>query len=198
MPCRRPLLTAKRHKRERRENVTIRRLPRKLYTDHVLRYTSESAFHYRASLVETKDGFSFTFKKEPLPEVLHRECFDTLFQPYWKGVTAYGAFENADGAPVAYLELAREEWNDRLVITQLLVEEPYRGKGIGKTLVDHAKKIAVHEDRRLITLETQSCNLPAIEFYRKQGFVFSGTNLHFYSNDDIAENEVMLEMCYLY
>ena len=96
------------------------------------------------------------------------------------------------------LELAREEWNNRLVITQLLVYPEKRGMGVGKRLVELAVEIAQKEDFRLITLETQTCNIPAIEFYKKCGFEFAGTNLHFYSNDDISENEVMIEMAYLY
>ena len=96
------------------------------------------------------------------------------------------------------LELAREEWNNRLVITQLLVYPEKRGMGVGKRLVELAVEIAQKEDFRLITLETQTCNIPAIEFYKKCGFEFAGTNLHFYSNDDISENEVMIEMAMLF
>ncbi len=179
--------------------MIIRELPRESYEDYVLHYTYTSDSHYRAQLLENENGFSFTFTKEKLPEVLNRDCFDTLFQPYWSGVSAYGVFETeADTEPVAVLELAREEWNNRLVITQLLVNEQQRGSGIGRMLIDKTVEIAKEEDFRLITLETQTCNIPAIEFYKKCGFKFAGTNLHFYSNDDISENEVMIEMVMLF
>lgn len=178
--------------------MKIRRLPKNKYLDYELHYTYTSTHHYRASLEKSADGFSFSFVKEPLPEVLERDCYDTLFQPYWKGVSAYGVFEDGSETPVAVLELAREEWNDRLVITQLLVNPEHRGKGLGRALINKAVEIAKKEDRRLITLETQTCNMPAIEFYKKCGFEFAGTNLHFYSNDDISENEVMIEMVMLF
>lgn len=179
--------------------MIIKELLREKYEDYVLNYTYTSDSHYRAELVENDEGFSFTFKKEKLPEVLDRDCCDTLFQPYWSGVTAYGVFETeASREPYAVLELAREEWNNRLVITQLLVSPEKRGQGTGRELVELAKRIALEEDYRLITLETQTCNIPAIEFYKKCGFKFAGTNLHFYSNDDISENEVMIEMVMLF
>lgn len=177
----------------------ISELPREKYEDYVLHYTYTSDSHYKAQLVETDSSFSFNFTLESLPEILNRDCFDTLFQPYWNGVCAFGVFEVEEASePIAILELAREEWNNRLIITQLLVNEGYRGQGIGKMLVDKAIEIAKEEDFRLITLETQTCNIPAIEFYKKCGFKFAGTNLHFYSNDDISENEVMIEMVMLF
>ena len=177
----------------------IAELPREKYEDYVLHYTYTSDSHYKAKLIETDNSFSFDFELKKLPEFLDRDCFDTLFQPYWSGVGAFGVFE-VEGAsePVAILEIAREEWNNRLIITQLLVNEGYRGQGLGKMLVDKAIEIAKEEDFRLITLETQTCNIPAIEFYKKCGFKFAGTNLHFYSNDDISENEVMIEMVMLF
>ncbi len=179
--------------------MIIRELPKESYEDYVLHYTYTSDSHYRVQLSENENGFSFTFTKEKLPELLNRDCFDTLFQPYWSGASAYGVFETeASAQPVAVLELAREEWNNRLVITQLLVNEDKRGNGIGKMLIDKTIEIAKEEDFRLITLETQTCNIPAIEFYKKCGFKFAGTNLHFYSNDDISENEVMIEMVMLF
>ncbi len=179
--------------------MQIKELPQSDYEDYVLHYTYTSNKHYKASLEETDEGFSFCFRLQNLPQVLERSCFDTLFQPYWKNVSAYGVFETEKSKePVAILELAREEWNNRLIITQLLVNEGFRGIGIGKSLIEKAKSVAIQEDFRLITLETQSCNIPAIEFYKKCGFKFSGTNLHFYSNDDISENEVMIEMVMLF
>lgn len=179
--------------------MIIKELPREKYEDYVLHYTYTSDSHYKAQLVEDENGFSFNFKKEKLPEILNRDCYDTLFQPYWNDVSAYGVFEDEESTePIAVLEIAREEWNNRLVITQLLVNEEQRGSGIGRLLIDKTVEIAKKEDFRLITLETQTCNIPAIEFYKKCGFSFAGTNLHFYSNDDISENEVMIEMVMLF
>ena len=175
----------------------IRELPREKYDYWELHYTYRSDYCYRAYVTDTDGEIAFRYVKERLDEPIFHDSYDTLYQEYWQNCTAFRYFENGETEPSAYLEINREFWNSRLIITQLLVREDRRGKGIGTLLVENAKKIAAEEDFRMISLETQSCNVPAIEFYRKCGFVFSGTNIFFYSNDDISENEVMLEMAYL-
>ena len=57
-----------------------------------------------------------------------------------------------------------------------------------------AEEVAVVQGRRALVLETQSCNDPAICFYRASGFSFIGCDLLAYSNDDIDRQEVRLEM----
>lgn len=45
----------------------------------------------------------------------------------------------------------------------------------------------------MLVLETQSCNVQAISFYRKQGFELVGLDSAAYSNDNIEKGEVRLE-----
>ena len=63
--------------------------------------------------------------------------------------------------------------------------------------MDFVKSAAKERDYRVIVLETQNYNLPAIDFYHTCGFRFCGGNTFFYSNSDIEDDEVMLEMAYL-
>lgn len=173
-------------------------LAKEEYDYHELHYVYDSSEHYKVVRSDSPSGFSFEFVREKLSEKYHHDSYDVLFSESWQDVTAYGVVDNDTNEMVAYLELSREEWNDRLHITNLLVKDEYRGKGIGSLLVEKAKNTAIEEDRRIITLETQSCNIPAIDFYKKHGFVFAGTNVYFYSNIDVEEDEVMLEMAFLY
>lgn len=82
-------------------------------------------------------------------------------------------------------------------MTQLLVLPESRGKGVGRFLVDFVKATAKERDYRVIVLETQNYNLPAIDFTMPRGFRFCGGNTFFYSNSDIEDDEVMLEMSFL-
>lgn len=41
--------------------------------------------------------------------------------------------------------MCHEEWSNRLIVTELWVSEPLRGKGIGKCLMDKAKEVAVQQ-----------------------------------------------------
>lgn len=178
--------------------ISLIELKKENYDYHELHYVYDSDEHYKVTVSDVGEGFSFDFVREKLNKPYHHDSYDVLFSESWENVSAFGIKDDESNEIIAYLELSREEWNDRLHITNLLVKEDYRGKGFGKLLVDKAKEIAVSEDRRIITLETQSCNIPAIDFYKKQGFVFAGTNIYFYSNVDIDEDEVMIEMAYLY
>ena len=45
----------------------------------------------------------------------------------------------------------------------------------------------------MLVLETQSCNVPAINFYLKQSFTLIGFDIAAYSNDDVEKKEVRLE-----
>ncbi len=167
-------------------------LPRQEYEYHELHYRYTSDEYYKTQANESEDGFSFSFIREKLPEALYHDSYDTLYQPYWQNCSAYAAVEN--GEILGYIELEREEWNARLRITNLLIKEGHRRKGIGKFLIKRAEEIALNEDFRLIVLETQTCNVIAIDFYLACSFRFAGTNIFFYSNDDIGEKEVMIEM----
>ena len=178
-------------------DLHLKKLPRNEYKYHELHYVYSSDEHYVPVTCSEKDEFYFGFKRETLPQTYHHDSYDTLYDSVWRGCTAYGVFDD-NGISAGYLEIAREEWNDRLRITNLLVRQDCRRTGIGTFLINEAKKIAQNEDRRIIVLETQSCNVPAIDFYLKNGFVFGGTNLYFYSNHDTEYDEVMIEMVLLY
>ena len=58
-----------------------------------------------------------------------------------------------------------------LYIDDLCVDERFRGKGIGKALYHAARELAVTSGCGSLTLNVWNCNTPAMEFYRKCGFV---------------------------
>ena len=171
-------------------------LSRSEYEYFELHYTYTAKEHYVPFLVDEKDVFSVAFRREALPIPYHHESYDAMCSD-WKNSEAFGISEREGEKPVGYLEVWVEDWNARLRICNLLIDEQYRGRGFGTALIEHAKALAAERELRCVVLETQSCNVPAIDFYRRCGFRFAGTNLFFYSNDDIREDEVMLEMACL-
>ena len=78
-------------------------------------------------------------------------------------------------------------------IWELLVKEEFRRNGIGTLLVDHAVKLSRKRRAKMLVVETQSCNVPAIDFYPKNGFELIGFDVAAYSNEDIKRKEVRLE-----
>lgn len=176
--------------------MEIVELDRKEYDYYPLFYRYKTHEYYAVKTNCGKEGFSVSFERQRFDKEQLYENTDTLFQEYWNNPRAFGVKDD-DGNICAFLEFDTVEWNNTLVMTQLLVDESLRGKGVGRMLFDFVKDFAVKEDYRVITLETQNTNVPAIDFYLKMGFTFSGTDLFFYSNDDMGENEVMLRMAFL-
>lgn len=46
----------------------------------------------------------------------------------------------------------------------------------------------------MVVLETQSCNIPAIRCYLKNGFKVIGFDTHAYSDADLEKQEIRIEM----
>lgn len=61
-------------------------------------------------------------------------------------------------------------------------------------LTNYAVKIAGDKGARMLVLETQTNKSAAIEFYLNFGFQLIGFDLAAYSNEDISEKEVRLEL----
>ena len=178
-------------------NMRIIPLEREKYDYYELHYSYDTDYHYTVDVKSTAAEMGMILKREKYAETRHVENTDTLYQDYWTGARAFAVCPDGSDEHIGYVEIATEEWNNRLRMTQLLVKPEYRGKGAGKFLMNFVKELAAEEDYRVIVLETQNCNVPAIDFYLSQGFVFCGGNVYFYSNDDIDDDEVMFEMAYL-
>lgn len=172
-------------------------LPKEKYDYFELHYTYTTTGHYRVELDQGKETMGMKLVREDYSEPKDVSNTDTLYQEYWQNAEAYAVCEDETGKVLGYVEIATDEWNNRLRMTQLLALPEARGKGAGKFMVNFVKSIAAEREYRIIVLEAQNYNLPAIDFYLSQGFKFCGGNVYFYSNEDLEDDEVMLEMAYL-
>lgn len=66
--------------------------------------------------------------------------------------------------------------------------------GIGHALIEMTKEQARRERRRAVMLETQSCNVNAVDFYQHEGFTLIGMDTCCYGNNDLQRKEVRLEL----
>ena len=78
-------------------------------------------------------------------------------------------------------------------VSNIWVAEGRRRAGVGSALMERAVEEARAAGTRSLVLETQSCNAPAIRFYRKNGFALIGFDLTAYSETDVEKREVRLE-----
>nr|WP_225650338.1 GNAT family N-acetyltransferase [Mesobacillus subterraneus] len=120
---------------------------------------------------------------------------EEIFEPYKEGSEVYLAEFGEEEAAVMVIQ--HMEWNNTLLIHDLYVDDRFKKKGIGRSLIEVAKKRAAELGVRAINLETQTSNYPAIQFYMKSGFDLIGFNTISYSNEDVVKKEVRIEMGYI-
>ncbi len=77
-------------------------------------------------------------------------------------------------------------WNARLTICDIAVAPAWRGRGIGRTLMDHAFDFARECGAGHVWLEVSTINAPAVRAYLRMGFVFCGLDTSLYEGTESA------------
>jgi len=147
--------------------------------------------YYDLLVICKKENWRIELSLKPFGKPLEKNYEGRFFEAHVDEPRVFAAV--LDGQQVGWIELGYEKWNNRMCVWEFLVREQLRGKSIGTTLMRHAIEIAKQKAARMLVLETQSCNVPAIKFYFKQGFSLIGFDLAAYSNEDIKRKEVRLE-----
>ncbi len=157
-----------------------------------LSYRYVTAGYFDVSVVHEKGSWRIELAQKPLEQPLEKGFIGTLFEEHIGEPRAFAAVLN--GEQVGWVELGYEKWNNRMRVWEFLVKDEYRRMGIGTLLMSHAIRTAKEKGARMLVLETQSCNVAAINFYLKQGFNLIGFDSAAYSNADVEKKEVRLEM----
>ncbi len=152
---------------------------------------------YRVSYTAADQNTTFTLELVSLaePYVKHfdpspadiRHCQAAL-RAGW----SMGAFDGEE--PVALAIAEPEGWNDTLRVWEFHVAEGYRGRGIGRQLMDQLAGRARLAGLRAMVVETQNTNVPAIRFYRQAGFAIEGIDISYYTNQDFPDGEMAVFM----
>ena len=88
--------------------------------------------------------------------------------------------------PVGYLKMSAEKESSVLKVTDLVVSAPMRRQGIASGLLLAGLNLAVNRNFRIVMLEMQSKNDPAIAMAAKLGFSFCGFRDHYFPNQELA------------
>ncbi|WP_310603290.1 GNAT family N-acetyltransferase [Anaerosporobacter sp.] len=171
-------------------------LPKEQWKDTIIPIEYTTNQYYDVCVEKESDGYKVNIKKKdfsaPVTHYPAEYDFpDKLYEEHWEHAFAWGVLENEK--LVAAIETDQELWSNRLRITELWVDKEYQKKGIGHALIELAKEQARQERRRAIILETQSCNVNAIDFYMHEGFNLIGMDTCCYKNNDLDRKEVRLE-----
>lgn len=142
---------------------------------------NENEVSFRLKLTELKSKFSVKIYSNNSEDL---ERYNKLIP---EG-NSFGAYD--ENKLIGFVISERRTWNNSLWIDMIQVAKDYRGKGIGSELLKSLENQAASEKFRIIDIETQNTNVPAINFYRKNGYDLTGLNLSLYDtekvNDEIA------------
>jgi len=105
-----------------------------------------------------------------------------------------------DDKIIAYLKLnfsiipENNGFEEALEIQRIYIDKAYKGKGIGKRLIEKAVEIAKSKDLKYIWLGVWEKNSDAIKFYEKLGFNKYGTHIFKVGEDAQTDNLMKLQL----
>lgn len=97
-----------------------------------------------------------------------------LFDEYYKGIKMFGLYEN--DTQIGFVALERKE-SETFYLEKLAVLPEYRHKGYGNALVDFAVEYAGNIGAKTISIGIIYENKPLLEWYKKLGFIETGTKI---------------------
>lgn len=135
------------------------------------------------SFVEYAGSFEFVLKEKQISYTkvwsTDSDDVDELNEIIEHG-HSFGVFENEE--LMGWIIGEHRTWNNSFYIENILISEKLRRNGAGALLIKNAVREARQLNCRIIELETQNTNFPAIQFYRRLGFSITGLNTRLYEN----------------
>lgn len=161
-------------------------------------YTSLEKYHVLKEETPERTVISLDRMKFDHPFIKRWETDDEELAMLQSTVAAgfsLGAYHGKQMVGIAIAEPQR--WNRSLWVWEFHVLPSFQRKGIGTRLMRELAGRARQAGLRVLVVETQSTNTPAIDFYRKNGFEIDGIDVSYYTNDDLDLGEVALFMKYI-
>lgn len=164
-------------------------IPSGFHTDTILRVARRPS----------EEGLGWELHEEKLGMTLRKEYdtgdMDEWFQTYEEnpGIDCL-RFISASlrAGPVGLLAWCPREWNCSTWLVDVRVDPGTRRRGVGSAMVEHLKSHVRRLEMRGITVETQCNNMPAVKFYRRQGFEVAGLHDRLYTNQDLLKQDVAI------
>jgi GNAT superfamily N-acetyltransferase len=94
--------------------------------------------------------------------------------------------ENAAPETLGYLVMTFDPMHKIARVRDIVVSRPFRRRRIGTRLLRIARQWAKEHHAWQLSVETQTKNVPAIQFCQNFGLTFCGFNDQYFDNQDIA------------
>jgi GNAT superfamily N-acetyltransferase len=135
------------------------------------------------------DLLTTTFRLSRFPrevEVAYPRQGDALLLGWQRCDGFLDAVDDEKGAVRGYVTIVAQWGNGQALLSDLVVDRPWRRRGIGTALLRAA--IAWRREQGLVrvVLPVQTKNYPAVRFCLARGLTFCGYNDHFWTHQDIA------------
>lgn len=150
-------------------------------------HSSKSDYVWQFDLQQGEDQVGAIFREIRLPRSV------TIRYP--KSITSLPDYWNRQSEMIVavvekgvcgYLRVTDFAIPETSWITDLVVAQGYRRKGIGKSLLMAAQNWAMERQKSQIIVEMSAKNHPAINLVKKMGYEFCGYNDNYYSSNDVA------------
>lgn len=149
-------------------------------------YITNEIYHVEYREREAEAVFSLTLEPLSEPRIFQFPYDEEELESYEALIPSpfcLGAYDNGLLVGVALAE--SRAWNNTLWVWEFHVAEAYRGKGIGRRLMEQLAASAREAGLRSLICETQNTNVPAIRFYRAVGYRVEGIDISYYTNEDM-------------
>lgn len=147
-------------------------------------YGSDAVYDIERSGDGQHFSFSFSLRKLENPFQKKRSASAEDLEDYNLIIAqghSLGAYRQEQLVGVLIAE--ERTWNNSLWIDYLEVNAEFHRLGFGAALISKVIEQARKDKFRLIMLETQNTNVPAILFYRRQGFEIDGLQFSLYDGE---------------
>ena len=137
-----------------------------------------------------KPSYNKDYDRPDGPERLTRRSWDLS---NWIFLGAFREHERIGGAIVAFHvdDMNYCEGREDLAgLWDIRVRPDYRGRGVGKSLFQHAETCARNRGCSQLKIETQNVNVPACRFYARMGARLGKVHMYAYHADGLDEVEL--------
>ncbi|HAO06137.1 MAG TPA: N-acetyltransferase [Chryseobacterium sp.] len=144
-------------------------------------YETEKIFV--VSTIETANSFEFNLREKN--QYYQKICKTELHDIEYLNAVAqqghsFGIFENEE--LIGWIICDYRGKNNSLFIENLWIHKKFRKQNIGRLLIKNINREARNLQCRIVEAELSNTNYPAIKFFLKAGFQFTGINTKLYNN----------------
>jgi len=159
---------------------------------------TDSSFEITSKLIINLSDDKFSYNVIPVSKRIKSYVYDEIDYSVYITDENKKIFFLFDGDKPAGQIILLKYWSGYCYINDIPIDKNYRGKGIGKLLIEKAIEWAKGKNCMGMQVETQDVNVNACKFYERLGFVLGGVDMFRYKSSETEKDEVALDWYLLF